>query len=138
VIRAASLREEYATQRTALGRLYPRAFISVPVLDGDGQTVHVWVRNLEQVLTRSDLVIFQELSDDRELALYAMAPWDRVIEVMGRQMVPVPDIYPARWHINEWPNVEQIDLLAEGDLLGAAVAAGANSVIGRGTQRGQS
>lgn len=114
-MRARYLQGEYAEQKALMEKLhevqgeYAPFVASYSVLQKkDSEEIlsyAVWGEGVDTLLPEADRVVFMKAPDVNE----GFVPWSRVREVMGSEMEEVPDLYPKRFRVREYPSPEQIE-----------------------------
>ncbi len=114
-MRARYLQGEYAEQKALMEKLhevqgeYAPFVASYSVLQKkDSEEIlsyAVWGEGVDTLLPEADRVVFMKAPDINE----GFVPWSRVREVMGSEMEEVPDLYPKRFRVREYPSPEQVE-----------------------------
>jgi hypothetical protein len=114
-MRARYLQGEYFEQKTLMEKLhevqgeYAPFVASYSVLQKkDSEEIlsyAVWGEGVDTLLPEADRVVFMQAPDKN----VGFVPWSRVREVMGAEMEEVPDLYPKRFRVREYPTPEQIE-----------------------------
>ena len=113
-MRARYLQGEYSEQKALLDKLresgeYAGQFVATySVLQKkDSEEIlsyAVWGEGSDTLLPETDRVVLIRNPERPE----GFVPWSTVREVMGREMVEVPDLYPKRFRVRKFPTDEQL------------------------------
>jgi hypothetical protein len=104
---------EYAKQKPLLDKLHERtsedifvAGYSAVEKDGKPLSYCVWSKGVNTYLPETEFVALH----DPQSKPTDLRPWDRLHAVVNHLMTPL-DMYPRRWHVNEFPSPEEIELM---------------------------
>ncbi|MCC6978778.1 MAG: hypothetical protein IT343_10695 [Candidatus Melainabacteria bacterium] len=79
--------------------------------DGQIYTACTWTEGAEILLPKTDTIMFaKNMGDGAQFEMAAEVPWEKVVEIMGDQLVEV-NLYPKRFKTVGWPSDEQMVLL---------------------------
>jgi uncharacterized protein YtpQ (UPF0354 family) len=110
-----SLYGEYADQKPLLDALHEKEGIDIFVASysavekegGEVLSYCVWSKGIDSYLPKAQRVMFFQEGDERVIG----GEWDDVQRVVGRLMIPVEDMYPPRWHVNQFPTEAELERL---------------------------
>ena len=112
-MRNAFLGSLYASQKELLEELYEKEQEDVFVASYSGirrkdsnevLSYCVWGEGIDSLLPETDLVMLPTETD-----LAAMGYWDVVRKAAGSLMQPVPELYPKRFRVREFPSFAQLE-----------------------------
>jgi hypothetical protein len=75
--------------------------------DGPSRSQAVWVRGIDTLLPRVDVVFFMDSELGPEAPPVAVVPWDLVMRDVGHLLVPEPGLYPIRYRLKGFPSEKQ-------------------------------
>lgn len=115
-----SLYPDYQQQKELLDALHEKDGIDIFVAsytasqneDGRVMNYAVWSDGVDTLLPKAHTVIFFREGDE----VVASADWDKVQQIVGHLMTPEADLYPARFHVTEFPTAEQLAAIGKLDL----------------------
>jgi hypothetical protein len=70
----------------------------------------VWSKSVRTLLPKTNLIAFNDGQDT------TLCEWDRVEDVVGSLMEKIPDLYPERYRVDDFPSDEQMALIGEAKL----------------------
>ncbi|MBN1206928.1 MAG: DUF1444 family protein [Myxococcaceae bacterium] len=111
-----SQRREYSAQEEGLNAQHKRQGVDlfvaefIPYEDEHGRVFSqaVWVKGMDTLLPRVDVVIFMDSERGPEAPPVAVVRWDVVEREAGRLLVPVEGLYPIRYQLKGFPTPEQL------------------------------
>jgi hypothetical protein len=116
----------YADQQELLGALHQKEQTDVFVASfsaveneetGEKRSYCVWGEGVDAVLPRTEYILLPTESDlAGSSTTHAGGTWSRVREVVGDLMQPVPDLYPPRWRVREFPSQQQLEMIGRIEL----------------------
>lgn len=84
---------------------------------GEKRSYCVWGEGVDAILPQSQYIV---LPTEADLAgsesIHAGGTWSRVRQVVGDLMQPVPDLYPPRWRVREFPSQQQLEAIGRLEL----------------------
>jgi hypothetical protein len=82
----------------------------IPYEDEHGKVFSqaVWVKGIDTLLPRVDVVLFMDSERGPEAPPVAVVRWDVVMKDVGHLLVPIEDLYPVRYHLQGFPSEEQL------------------------------
>ena len=114
-MRARYLQGEYSEQKSLLEKLqqngdYPEQFVATySVLQKKESeeilSYAVWGAGVDTLLPETDRVVLIRNPEKPE----GFVSWARVREVMGTEMKEIPDLYPKRYRVREFPTDNQLE-----------------------------
>jgi hypothetical protein len=115
-----SLYGEYADQKPLLDALHEKQGVDIFVASysavekegGEVLSYCVWSKGVDAYLPKTQRVMFFEEGDERIVG----GEWNDVQRVVGRLMTPVEDMYPPRWHVQDFPTPAELEQLRAKDV----------------------
>jgi hypothetical protein len=112
----ASQASEYATQAEALDEQHQRQGVDISVgkfipyedEHGNAFSQAIWVRDIDTLLPRVDMLIFMDSKLGPDAPPVAVVRWDVVQRDVGGLLVPEKGLYPVRYRLKGFPSAEQI------------------------------
>jgi hypothetical protein len=102
------LADAYGIQRKMLEAEYgdreDAPFVAgvIGVADAEGNlelTITTWTDGVHAYLARAQVIGIGRIGGE-----IGMIPWEDVMELAGDLLVPVPDLYPPRWEVKQFPD----------------------------------
>ncbi len=119
-LRNASLRDNYNAQQQILedifrkekNSIYPATYTAVRNSVNDrAMSYCVWRRGHQILLPKTDFIMFSEGENPEQQRTICMAAWDEVVESVGHLMQVQPNLFPKRFHVDAFPNIETLQKL---------------------------
>ncbi|MFL5351727.1 hypothetical protein [Archangium sp.] len=107
---------DYAEQTQQLQKLHEErgedVFVAAytPYQDERGRTLSyaVWLKGVESVLPRAEVIFFMDPARGRESPPVGIARWEDVAKAAGGLLEPVEGLYPERYRVKGFPTPEQL------------------------------
>lgn len=116
----------YADQRELLNAIHEKEGLGVFVASfsalenqktGERMSYCVWGEGVDAMLPQTQFIMLPSEADlDGGESTRIGGPWAQVREVVGDLMQPVPDLYPPRWRVREFPSQQQLQMIGQLEL----------------------
>jgi hypothetical protein len=117
----------YADQQELLNAIHEKEQTDIHVASfsavenndtGQKRSYCVWGEGVDAMLPQTQFIMLPTEADLTGciVPLHAGGPWARVREVVGDLMQPVPDLYPPRWRVREFPSQQQLETIGRLEL----------------------
>jgi hypothetical protein len=84
---------------------------------GERMTYCIWGEGVDAMLPQAQFIMLpceEDLTGSEKPRIGG--PWSAVRQVVGDLMQPVPDLYPPRWRVREFPSQQQLQMIGRLDL----------------------
>src|SRR5690606_13906427 len=93
------------------------SFSAVENQAGQKRSYCVWGEGVDALLPQTQFILLPTEADlQRDQPDHAGGAWEQVREVVGDLMQPVPDLYPPRWRVREFPSQHQLETIGRCEL----------------------
>jgi hypothetical protein len=82
-----------------------------PANGGEAWSYTVWAEDVLALLPRADFVVFVRAAEGRKKPETIRVPWESAREIAGDLMALVPEMWPERFRVEEFPGEAELDAL---------------------------